>query len=193
MINRNLFTRRPSTRHAIAVGALALAGITAPLALMASGRVINVTDSLSDRVIKTVPIAEAKRGDYVSFCRPLPVGNVPRGNCPDGSAPLVKRVIAVAGDTVFYTPTEIKVEYPGGWFVIHEMRHVHAGKSVKNRLPNPSYGADILVQEGQVVVQGDHPLSLDSRYFGAISDPSRDIPPTYIPTPAEMEAWERKQ
>ena len=74
MINRNLFTRRrPNARHAIAVGALALAGITAPLALLASGHVINVTDSLSDRVIKTVPISQAQRGDFATL-DPHPTG-----------------------------------------------------------------------------------------------------------------------
>ena len=185
MINRNLFTRRrPSTRHAIAVGALALAGITAPLALLASGHVINVTDSLSDRVIKTVPIAEAQRGDYVSFCRPLPLGNIPRGSCPDGSAPLVKRVIAVAGDTVLYTPTEIRVDPPSGWYeTFNDMRHVHAGTDIPldQRYPHPTYGVPTLVLEGQVVVRGDHPHSVDSRYFGAISDPARPWPKTHIP------------
>lgn len=184
MINRNLFTRRrPSTRHAIAVGALALAGITAPLALLASGHVINVTDSLDQRVIKTVPISEAQRGDYVSFCRPLPLGNIPRGSCPDGTAPLVKRVIAVAGDTVTWTPTEVRVEAPSGWYQIHEMRHVHAGSDMPmdQRYPHPGYGGRSVLDEGQVVVQGDHSHSVDSRYFGPISDPARALPAMHIP------------
>lgn len=188
MINRNLFLPRRiprvSARHALAVGLLATATISAPLALFASDRVLNVTPSLADRVIKVVPIEQAQRGDYVSFCRPLPLGNIPRGNCPDGTAPLVKRVIGIAGDTVTWTPTEVRVESPSGWYQIHEMRHVHAGTDVPldQRYPHPGYGGRAVLDEGQVIVQGDHPLSVDSRYFGAINAPSRPWPPaTHIP------------
>jgi len=182
-INRNLFTRRkPSLRHAAAVAAMALAGLSVPLALFASGHVINVTPSLDQRLIKTTPIGEATRGDYVSFCRPLPLGNIPAGNCPDGTAPLVKRVIGIPGDTVMYSPTEIRIDGPGGWHQIHQMRHVHAGREVEQRYPHPTYGASALIMEGQLVVQGDHPMSVDSRYFGAISsDLGSPWPTTHIP------------
>lgn len=188
-IDRNLFTarRKPSLGHAIAVGALALAGMAVPLALWASGHVVNVSASLDQRLIQTVPIAAAQRGNYISFCRPLPLGNIPPGNCPDGTAPLVKRVIAIAGDTVLYTPTEIRVDAPSGWFDIHPMRHIHAGRDdVKVRYPHPTYGRPALVLEGQVIVQGDHPASVDSRYFGAVSDPARDWTRTHIPA---LENW----
>lgn len=186
MINRNLFLPRPrrvSARHALVVGLLATATISAPLALLASDRVVNVTTSLADRVIKVVPIEQAQRGDYVSFCRPLPLGNIPKGNCPDGTAPLVKRVIGIAGDTVTWTPTEVRVEAPSGWYQIHEMRHVHAGTDVPldQRYPHPGYGGRAVLDEGQVIVQGDHPMSVDSRYFGAINTPSRPWPVMHIP------------
>jgi len=160
---------RISIRHTIAVGLLAATAVATPLLLQAAGVVVNITPSLDQRIIQTTPIEQATRGDYVSFCRPLPLGNIPVGNCPDGTAPLVKRVIAIPGDTVLYTPTEIRVDAPSGWYKIHPMRHVHAGlRNVAERFPHPTYGVPMEVAPGTVVVQGDHPHSVDSRYFGAV-------------------------
>jgi len=190
MINRNIFLPRRarlSVRHAIAVGLLASVSIAAPLALLASDRVLNTTPSLDQRLIKVVPIMQAQRGDYISFCRPLPLGNIPKGNCPDGSVPLVKRVIGIAGDTVTWTPTEVRVEAPSGWYQIHQMRHIHAGTMIPldRRYPHPGYGGRAVLDTGQVIVRGDHPLSVDSRYFGPISDESR-WPTMRIEVPAPV-------
>lgn len=182
---------RISIRHTIAVGLLTAAAVATPLLLQAAGVVVNITPSIDQRLIQITPINEATRGDYVSFCRPLPIGNIPPGDCPDGTVPLVKRVIAIPGDTVMYTPTEIRVDGPSGWHQIHPMRHVHAGRSnVAERFPHPGYGVSMQVQPGTVVVQGDHPKSVDSRYFGAIRfagfvEPSFDLRALLLDPPKE--------
>lgn len=162
---------RLSVRYAITVGVILSAPVVLAVLLLASGKVLNISPSIDQTVVPTVTIEQAKRGDYVSFCRPLPLGNIPEGNCPDSTVPLVKRVIAIAGDTVLWTPTEVRVDKPDGRYQIHGMRHVHAGRdNVAGRFPHPTYGVPVAVGKGQVVVRGDHPLSVDSRYFGAIGN-----------------------
>jgi len=166
-----LSVRNFSIRRAITVGVIFSIPVVLAVLLLASGKVLNISPSIDQTVVPTVPIEQAKRGDYVSFCRPLPLGNISEGSCPDGTVPLVKRVIAIAGDTVLWTPTEVRVDKPDGRYQIHGMRHVHAGQdTVAERFPHPTYGVPAVVMPGSVVVRGDHPLSVDSRYFGSISN-----------------------
>jgi len=162
---------RLSVRYAITVGVILSAPVVLAVILSASGKVLNITSSIDQTVLPAVPIEQAQRGDYVSFCRPLPLGNIPKGDCADGTVPLVKRVIAIEGDTVLWTPTEVRVDKPDGRYQIHGMRHVHAGQdTVAERFPHPTYGVQAVVMPGSVVVRGDHPLSVDSRYFGAVGN-----------------------
>lgn len=167
-INRFLFTKpRYSARHAVAVAVLAACGLAVPLALRAAGYAVSVTSSLDEHFVKITPIAKAGVGDYVSFCRPLPLGAIPPGPCPDGSMPLVKRVIAAEGDRVLFTPLEIRVDRANGVRVIYKAAHVHRG-APDSPFPHPTYGGLIHLNRGDVVVLGDHPHSFDSRYFGVI-------------------------
>lgn len=143
----------------ICAGAVALTSA----ALFASGWRINVSQSLPHWIYKTVPIERARPGDYVSFCRPVSIGNIPRGMCPDGSMPLLKRVIAASGDEVRFGRKMIEVGERQVFRAITVERD-----SRGTPLPRPALDAWIRLEPGQVVVWADHNASIDSRYFGPI-------------------------
>lgn len=170
-ISRRLFGRQARSRLAAPLAAAAvLAAFTAAAAAAgAVGWRVNTTQSLDGVFYKVAPIAQAKVGDYVEFCRPLPVGNVPKGPCPDGSAKLLKRVIAVAGDQVVFMPHEIAVYRKGSAVPMIYRARWYPKDSRGNDLPHPSWGGEIHLYEGDVVVIGDHERSLDSRYWGIVS------------------------
>ena len=177
MVRRYIFLDRPcfSAKRAAIVAALALIPAATVAVFAATGLRINVSESLEDRFVKVTPIELAKRGDYVSFCRPLPVGRVLPGPCADGTMPLVKRVVAAAGDRVLFTPTELRVEVGGALgpardVVVYRARY-YKRDSLSNEMPHPTWGGYIYLFDHSVVVLGDHERSLDSRYFGVINPP----------------------
>lgn len=153
-----------SKKHTLTVALLTAATVAVPFVLRAADIHVAVTPSINERFVKVKPVSEAGRGDYVAFCRPLHIGNIPRGGkCPDGTIPLVKRVIAAKGDIVMFTPTEIRViPGDGGEPKFYSAPH-HDPK-----LPHPGWGQNIFVDVDQVVVIGDHVHSVDSRYFGLV-------------------------
>lgn len=163
--------RRRPARSSLAAPLAALTALTVicagGTAAWAQGWRVNLTPSLPGLLYRVVPVAEAQPGDYVEFCRPLPIGHVPDGPCPDGTARLLKRVIAVAGDRVLFTPDDIAV-YRGGQEPIVYRAPWQVRDSKGKPLPHPTWGAEILVTPGHVVVIGDHLMSLDSRYFGLV-------------------------
>jgi conjugative transfer signal peptidase TraF len=85
-------------------------------------------------------------------------GYLPRGDCPTGTVPIFKRVIAVGGDTVTVTPgAELRVN----------------GKIVPNSAPvagvPPWEAGTFPVRADEVwVVSRFHARSFDSRYFGPV-------------------------
>ena len=144
-----------------AAGTAAL--LLASAALLASGWRINVSASLPHWIYKTVPIEQARAGDYVSFCRPVPIGNIPRGMCPDGSMPLLKRVIAANGEDVRFGRKMIEV---GERQIFRAITFERDSRG--SPLPRPALDVWIRLVPGQVVVWADHNGSIDSRYFGPI-------------------------
>jgi len=151
-VNKNLLL-------SICAGAVALTSA----ALFASGWRINVSQSLPGWIYKTVPIEQARPSDYVSFCRPVPIGNIPRGICPDGTMPLLKRVIAASGDEVRFGRNMIEVGERQVFRAITVERD-----SRGTLLPRPLLDEWVRLAQGQVVVWADHNSSVDSRYFGVI-------------------------
>jgi len=124
----------------------------------------------NETLIKVEPLATAQRGDIVEFCRPLPLGQLPPGTCPDGTAKLAKRVIAVEGDVVRFMPNKIVV-----------YTHDAAGEAteydapVRPGMPHPTWGGDVILQAGELVVYAPHPHSFDSRYYGVIARSDRQL------------------
>lgn len=110
----------------------------------------------------------------VEFCPPEPFSavSVSRGYrnpgvCPDGDGPLMKPVVAIAGDTVENSELGVAVN----------------GKLLRNTAPlsRDSKGRPLVhfpfgtyrVEADMVwVVSSFHPRSFDSRYFGPISVPA---------------------
>jgi hypothetical protein len=66
------------------------------IAAKSAGIVLNVTGSMPDDGLQTW--AMVKEGSMASFCSPISHPSVGHGSCPDGSMPLIKRVVGVAGD-----------------------------------------------------------------------------------------------
>jgi type IV secretory pathway protease TraF len=140
---------------------------SAAAAMSASGLRINVSPSIDEIFIRVAPIERAQRGDYVSFCRPLPIGKVGPGPCADGTLPLVKRVIAVSGDKAMFDPRGVRIDFKEGGSRFYALRY--QAEAYINRFPHPTWGGEIYVPAGSVLVAGDHERSLDSRYFGLVS------------------------
>ncbi|MGO9230066.1 MAG: conjugative transfer signal peptidase TraF [Bryobacteraceae bacterium] len=117
-------------------------------------------------------VASGPDATFVEFCPAEPFASIGNargyrraGNCPDGGSPLMKPVVARAGDSVQVAARGISVN----------------GKAIPNSAPLPKDTAGrplkpwpfgtYSVETGTVWVVSDyHPHSFDSRYFGPISE-----------------------
>jgi len=117
-------------------------------------------------------VASGHDATLVEFCPAEPLASLANargyrqaGTCPDGGSPLMKPVVARAGDSVQVSARGLSVN----------------GKAVPNSAPLPKDTAGrpltswpvgtYRVQPGTVWVVSDyHPRSFDSRYFGPISE-----------------------
>ncbi len=135
-----------------------------------AGLRLNLTGSLPVGLYLATGAPPA-RGALVLVCLPRAVaafararGYVPRGGpCPGGLAPIGKRVVAVAGDTVDMTTNGLLVNgvpIPSSTALV---------KDRKGRpLPHVPMGRYV-VRPGTVwIVSSYSPFSFDSRYFGAV-------------------------
>lgn len=164
---------KPVNRHLLHIGILVVVFVVAMIAaasVIQSGYRINITPSLDETIVRVESPLFAKRGDLVEFCRPLPLGKLPPGPCPDGTAKLVKHVIAVEGDVVRYMPDKIVV-YPHD--AVGEAAEYDA--PARPGMPHPTWGVDVVLQAGELVVYAPHPFSFDSRYYGAIARSDRQL------------------
>lgn len=139
----------------------------------AFGYRINVTQSLPLGIWQKTP--DSKGAAYVEFC--LPEGQfaalvrereyTPHGTCPEGLAPLLKPVVAQAGDLVVITDKGLAVN---GKPLLTEPIREHDSKG--RPLPAMKPGSYPVPEKGLWVISTYHPRSLDSRYYGAISEAS---------------------
>jgi conjugative transfer signal peptidase TraF len=139
----------------LALSMVAIVAITAK----SVGIVLNVTGSMPDLVYQ---LGHGEKGSLISFCTQITHPSIGHGSCPDGSMPLIKRVVGVAGDLVTATDDGIEIN----------------GQPVPNSRP-----LDLDTQEqalshvrgffhlkrGEIWTAGEHPNSFDSRYFGPVT------------------------
>ena len=133
------------------------------------GFYINTTPSLSVGLYR-IADEPVLKGAYVAFCPPqrdvfdwaIARGYINPGDCPGGYGQLLKRVHAVAGDTVLIDETGITVN----------------GQLLPNSIPIradaygaalPQYRFDAVLGESKYLLLSDlNPHSFDARYFGVI-------------------------
>ena len=128
------------------------------IAAKSAGIVLNVTGSMPAMVYR---LGNGERGSMASFCSPISHPSIGHGSCPDGSMPLIKRVVGVADDLVTASDAGIEVN----------------GQSVPNSRPLdldnkgsalPHLRGSFSLRQGEIWVAGEHPNSFDSRYFGSV-------------------------
>lgn len=150
-------------------GAIALAGVAAH----AGGWRINHTPSLPMGLWRIGAIQKPiARGDIVAFCPPdrepfreaRRRGYLSGGECLGDYEPLLKPVVAIAGDRVEIAPHGIAVN---GELLANSHAHSH---DRQGRVLSPIATGAQIVAPGEVWVVSNHsPLSFDSRYFGPLS------------------------
>jgi conjugative transfer signal peptidase TraF len=147
--------------------ALAVAGGASVASRIGFG--LNLSGSAPRGLYRAVP-GIPTRGALVVTCLPSDVGSFGRlrgylgsGDCPGDAQPVLKRVVAVAGDTVSIDGLGVAVNgTPVTSRPIHE--HDHAGRP----LPHRPFGLH-RVAEGDLWVLGvSLAPSWDSRYFGSV-------------------------
>jgi conjugative transfer signal peptidase TraF len=171
-----LFNCPDSGKKLILVG---LSAFVLPFILMGTeGIRINCSPSLPLGFYKTTSDSSAR---LVEFCPPEPYGRYmaergyrSAGNCPDGGSPLMKPVIAVAGDIVEASPGGLAVN--GVWLINTAPRTI----DTKGRSMTPWPSAKYRVPIGFVWVASTYTArSFDSRYFGPI--PSAALRSNLVP------------
>ena len=154
----------------LTLGAGAMLFAVAALAALAGVR-INTTASMP-LGLYAPDGAPLQRGSIVAACPPatLPAvalalerGYLPGGSCPAGNAPLLKRVAAVAGDSVEFTSTAVVVNGRGVAGTAALQRDGE-GRS----LPRPPAGPAAVPAGYVLLLAPDSPASFDSRYIGLV-------------------------
>ncbi|MCP5246314.1 MAG: conjugative transfer signal peptidase TraF [Burkholderiales bacterium] len=155
----------------LAVGVLTLSIVVFVLSIVLrfGGFYINTTPSLPVGLYRIVDEPVSK-GAYVAFCPPqsdvfdwaVTRGYINSGNCPGGYGQLLKRVHAVASDTVLIDETGITVN--GQWQPNSAPLSTDAYGAAL-----PQYRFNAVLGESEYLLLSDlNPHSLDARYFGVI-------------------------
>ena len=164
----NSISLRSLTRRALFV--VVWLALTFALAFGAGLR-FNPTPSLPKGIYRLVP-GLPEKNDLVSFCLEgefaklaLECGYLEPGSCPSGLRPLLKRLVALPGDSVDPSASPI--------------RSVDShGRSISPVLM-PG-----VVPPGMALVLANHPGSFDSRYFGFVPLESlQRVEPVFILPP----------
>lgn len=158
-------TARRKALAIIGVGAIMLGTLAGAFAW--GGYRVNLTPSYAYGLWKIEPLGRAVRsGDRIFICPPgevaelgLERGYLPRGLCPSGSGPLIKTVVALAGQSVEIEGRVIIDGKP-----LSSSRVLEADAEGRS-MPVFAGGS---VGEGTLFLHSDFVGSYDSRYFGPI-------------------------
>lgn len=151
-----------------AVSICGIVGLGSIAAAGAAGFVVNRTPSFPVGLYGPVR-HEPRVGDLVSYCPPvrvarfaIPRGYLSAGSCSAGSVPLVKRLVAVAGDRYAIGPGGV---WARGRRIANSAPFLHDGGGH----PLPQLHQDGVIPAGDVLVMSDYSqISFDGRYFGPV-------------------------
>jgi conjugative transfer signal peptidase TraF len=168
---RGLFANAGAIRAGVAKrpGAICLLILFGLFQLSGSlGLRINMSPSLPVGLYVTTSEASWR---LVEFCPPEPYAHLAiirgyrdAGNCADGAAPLLKPIVAEAGDIVEVSPVGLVVNG-------HSVPNTAAiNTDTKGRQLTSWPSGRYVVQAGTIwVASSHHPRSFDSRHFGPIA------------------------
>jgi conjugative transfer signal peptidase TraF len=135
---------------------------------------INTTPSMPEGLWQVLPVNVNKlnRGDIVLICPPKTQlfemayqrGYISRGNCPSGYEPLLKRIIALPGDSVQVSESGLSVNGQS----IPNSRPIKRDVYGKP-LPQLAYGTYSIYQGSMWVLANTNPASFDGRYWGTLT------------------------
>jgi conjugative transfer signal peptidase TraF len=162
--------KKPLKILAIGVLILSIGVFVLSVLFRIGGFYINTTPSLPVGLYR-IADEPVLNGAYVAFCPPqsdvfdwaVARGYINSGDCPGGYGQLLKRVHAVAGDTVLINEAGISIN----------------GERLPNSTPLstdaygaalPQYRLDAVLGESEYLLLSDlNPHSFDARYFGVIN------------------------
>lgn len=161
--------KKPLKILAIGVLTLCISLFVLSIVLRVSGFYINTTPSLPVGLYRIVDEPVSKDA-YVAFCPPqsdvfdwaVSRCYINPGDCPGGYGQLLKRVYAVAGDTVLIDEAGITVN--GQWLPNSAPLSTDAYGAAL-----PQYRFSAVLGESEYLLLSDlNPHSFDARYFGVI-------------------------
>ncbi|WMW66350.1 conjugative transfer signal peptidase TraF [Nitratidesulfovibrio liaohensis] len=136
--------------------------------LVAGARVLRVnnTASMPRGIYILDPLHEPARGDLVSLCAPgawaalaRERGYLGEGLCPEGTKPLLKRLVGIPGDVVAMRPEGVLVN------AMARPRSAPHGHD-RNGRPIPAHFPNGTIPFGFGLALSEHPDGFDARYFG---------------------------
>lgn len=166
-----LVRRRRFSRYArFCVATIAVLVIGSPALAAALGFRLNVTGSMPVGIYRTAARPQQfKRGMLVEACAPRGAGRfgmsrdyISAGPCPDGSEPLLKRVVAVAGDTVGESDQGVVV----GRALLANSKPLH--QDLAGRPLRPWRFGSIMLPRCTIWLQSESARGWDSRYWGPV-------------------------
>jgi conjugative transfer signal peptidase TraF len=133
--------------------------------------VMNITPSMPIGFYHTSPLgASVDRGEIVQACPPLSIvrfaldrGYIPKGSCSTGAAPMLKIVVAAAGDRVDVSRDGVRIN---GALLPNSRRSLTDGR--KRPLPAIAEGTYRLGPH-EIWLWTPYPGSWDSRYYGPLA------------------------
>lgn len=164
-----MIMKKPLKILTVGVLTLSIGLFVLSIVLRIGGFYINTTPSLPVGLYRIVDEPVSK-GAYVAFCPPqsdvfelaVTRNYINSGNCPGGYGQLLKRIHAVANDTVLIDETGITVN--GQWLPNSAPLSTNAYGAVL-----PQYRLNAVLGESEYLLLSDlNPHSFDARYFGVI-------------------------
>lgn len=184
-ISTATLTRIPIQRRLRVATVLAVTVVVSRI-IIVSGLRLNVTPSMPLGIYRLAPISQAglRRGMLVAACAPLKAAQLGRrraylsgGQCAGDTEPLLKTVVAIAGDTVSTSSGGISVNGR----LLPESRPVSLDSAGRRLLPWSQ--EHYRLRPHQVWLYAEHPKSWDSRYWGPVRNSLTRVVPLLTSVP----------